>query len=285
MIFLLLNVSAYISDAAYFRGGAQWILAALSVPVECLALLSLERRYLKSKSGWPAVKSDPAVMQAAEMAHEIKNVLTVLQTFAEYLPLKYDDPEFRENFSRILADETRRARNLTKNFLQSSALPEPRRRECDLAVLVKDTAFLLEPEMARSDVRFEMAGQEVRVLADADQVKQALLNLFMNAIDAMRPHGGRLRVILEKTRAGGVVRIEDSGPGIPPENLSRLFEPFFTGKKGGTGLGLSVTRHIFKKNAGKIRVESRPGRGTQFLLSLPLVETRFAAASVFLRRS
>ncbi|HXG48788.1 MAG TPA: ATP-binding protein, partial [Methylomirabilota bacterium] len=122
------------------------------------------------------------------------------------------------------------------------------------------------------------------IKGDAYQLEQALLNFFFNAMEAMGPEG-ELRVATRNLAAEGdplapitpppsiEITVSDTGVGIPPENLPRLFEPFFTTKRGGNGLGLSITRRIVEEHQGQIRVESEPGRGSSFFVTLPLIRT------------
>jgi two-component system nitrogen regulation sensor histidine kinase NtrY len=106
------------------------------------------------------------------------------------------------------------------------------------------------------------------VLADRDQVLQVLLNLVRNALDAM-PSGGTLRLAARRAGAGVAFAVSDTGPGVPPADLPRVFEPYFTTKEGGTGLGLAIARRIAEEHGGSLEVESEPGRGATFTLTLP----------------
>jgi signal transduction histidine kinase len=110
------------------------------------------------------------------------------------------------------------------------------------------------------------------VVAIGDQIRQVMLNLLNNAMQAMPAGGGRIRVSTELTGESILIRVEDSGCGIPPEHLERIFEPFFTTKppSKGTGLGLSISRAIVERHGGTLRVESTPGRGTTFTVALPV---------------
>jgi signal transduction histidine kinase len=108
------------------------------------------------------------------------------------------------------------------------------------------------------------------VAADEAQLRQALLNLVRNAADAMST-GGALTVATRRSADGAVeVSVKDTGAGIPAENLDRIFEPFFSTKDGGTGLGLALTQQIVEEHGGRIEVDSTPGRGTTFTLRLPV---------------
>jgi two-component system sensor histidine kinase HydH len=109
----------------------------------------------------------------------------------------------------------------------------------------------------------------VKVMVESDRIFQVLLNLLKNGLQAM-PDGGELRVELEQTATAARIRISDTGVGIPPENIAHIFEPFWTSKARGTGLGLALCRKVAHEHGGSLTVESRVGAGTNFTLTLPL---------------
>ena len=192
--------------------------------------------------------------------------------------ISHDDLDFRNRFSHILNQETARIEDIVKDLLAFSKPSEPKRQESDINQILRDTTDLLSSQMLKSSVRLLLDLQEsAECFVDADQVKQALLNIIMNAIEAMSPSGGEL--IVRTGQSDGFLRIEiaDTGPGIAKDKIAHLFDPFFTDKEGGTGLGLAITHSIIEKNGGKIRVESEAGVGTTFILRLPIateIETK-----------
>ncbi len=211
---------------------------------------------------------------AAGMAHEIKNPLTVINTFADYLPAKYDDPEFREKFSRIVKQEVARVKEIVSNLLLFSKPSEPIKRECDLSKILIDITELLSNEMLKSNIKLNLDGSNCLAFVDPDQMKQAFLNIIMNAIDAM-PNGGVLTVSTSTVNHGRhsdalLITISDTGCGIPQDKIPHIFDPFYTDKEQGTGLGLAVTHSIIEKNGGTIEVESEMGKGTMFKIILPI---------------
>jgi signal transduction histidine kinase len=139
----------------------------------------------------------------------------------------------------------------------------------DVAAVARDVATLVLPEAARCgvDVKVEAPGH-AGALADPTGVHQVMLNLATNAIHAM-PDGGSLTIRVGKTGGELTIAVADTGVGIAPEDRAKLFEPFFTTRPEGTGLGLSVTYGIVKAHGGRIDVETAPGRGTVFTVSLP----------------
>ena len=139
----------------------------------------------------------------------------------------------------------------------------------EVANLVQEAAFLLAPETAANKVTYEEdlpAG--IAVFTDRGQVKRALVNLMKNAVQAM-PDGGTLRVSAGRREGQVVLSVMDTGTGISGQHMERLFEPFFTTREQGSGLGLAMVKQIAEQNGGQVRVESQEGRGTTFWLGLP----------------
>jgi len=208
-------------------------------------------------------------IQAAGIAHEIKNPLTAIKTFADHLPQRYDDPEFREKFCRIVNQEITRAKGIVTNILLFTSFPKPRRRRCDMARVLQEVVEILGNEINAAGVAVDLNLKEQEIFADPEQLKQAFLNIIINAVDAMRGKGGSL-VIGTFVREGGLeVVVEDTGCGIPKGKQHRIFDAFYTSKDSGTGLGLAVTQSIIDQHRGRIRVESKVGRGTRFKILLP----------------
>jgi len=215
---------------------------------------------------------------AAGMAHEIKNPITAIQTFAEYLPKKYDDPEFREKFCRIVNQETARIADIVRDLLIFSKPLEPQKREFDAFHLLKDIVELLSGDLLKNRIQVEWetgdgeGAHEGRpyIFADTEQIKQVFLNIIMNAIDAMKGERRGLTISMETHDKFVHIAIRDTGCGIPQDKIPHLFDPFFTDKEGGTGLGLAVAYSIMEKNNGKISVESEAAKGTAFTVQLPI---------------
>ena len=181
-----------------------------------------------------------------------------------------DDPgrEATGRLVSILVREADRLHNLLEDFLRFARPNAPSRRNTELDRLLLETV-----EMARSDpgangVPIETIVAPVRADVDPDQMKQVLLNLLRNAVDAVRGDG---RVRVELADQGGAVhlRVWDSGGRIPREDLSRIFEPFYTTKANGTGLGLSTAHSIVRAHGGHLQVSSSPEDGTEFVIEVP----------------
>ena len=164
---------------------------------------------------------------AAGMAHEIKNPLVSIKTFAELLPYKYDDSEFRNNFSQIVKQEIERINKLIMELLNFSRIPKPSLEEVEITVVMDEILTLLAPQLDSQKIRLRKRYYEKLPLleADRDQLKQALLNICLNGIQAM-PDGGELGVEImhaEKPGGGSVkILIKDTGPGIPPHQKERF---------------------------------------------------------------
>ena len=210
---------------------------------------------------------------ARRLAHEIKNPLTPIAMSVETLRDAQASarPDFREIFeegTRAIGEEVRRLKRIVDEFSRFARLPAPQPSPVAPEELVSAVLALFPPPPGLT-VERDVAEGLPKVLADRDQAVQVLLNLVQNALDAM-PHGGLLRV---SARAeGGLVAlaVSDTGAGVAPEDLARVFEPYFTRKEGGTGLGLSIAQRIAEEHGGRLEAASAPGGGATFTLWLPL---------------
>jgi signal transduction histidine kinase len=218
---------------------------------------------------------------AGGFAHEIRNPLTSIKTFIQLAPERKDDTEFIHDFSRIVLDDVRRIERLIQEILDYARYMEPKLTDEDLNEIVTSCLYFIEvkADSKRIKIEKELASELPRVMLDRQQIKQVLLNLLLNAIDAMGDGGGRLLVRTHRiTKPGATVwtqiEIEDSGPGISKANLEHIFDPFFTtkhtsGEHAGTGLGLTIVHQIIQEHRGEIQVESTEGVGTTFSVNLP----------------
>jgi signal transduction histidine kinase len=161
----------------------------------------------------------------------------------------------------------------------------PIRARVDLNHLVREVCSFLEFETGRLDlaIRLDLSPGEIPVDVDLVQIEQVLLNLVRNALDALQDVPADRRALSIRTRIGArgaEVRVQDTGPGIPPERMQHLFDPFFTTKETGMGMGLPISQTIVENHGGEIIAESPPGGGAVFRIHLPLAETEDAQVEV-----
>ena len=216
----------------------------------------------------------------SSVAHEIRNPLTGIAAGVQYLERTLADGKQRENLDFILS-EIRRLDRIVQDLFDITHARGPQLRVASLEEAVRRAAHSLEPDLAgrRIRIEIEVAPFTPPVQHDADQLQQVFINLIKNAAEASSD-GSAIRVSLSAVprsgRAGSagpggvVVRVEDRGVGISPEHLKTVFEPFFTTRKGGTGLGLYICHEIVKRHEGVMTVQSKIGRGTTFAVELPL---------------
>ena len=212
----------------------------------------------------------------AGIAHEINNPINNLSLTLEALIEDGEGMEAQERrqLYQEAMDQADRTSEIVKNLLEFSRASYPKVENVDLEELVDKTARLLDNEIKLNNIRFvkDVSNSVPRIQLDKGGLQQVLLNLFVNSIQAMGKDG-ELKVVIGPTETPGEVRIDviDNGPGIPAESLNQVFDPFFTTKKEGigTGLGLSVSYNIIKKNGGRMEVQSRPGEGACFSIFLP----------------
>jgi signal transduction histidine kinase len=207
---------------------------------------------------------------AGGVGHELRNPLGAIGNTAYYLRMRLgagEDPKVQKHLA-ILDREIRRANKIVTDLLDFSRLKPPHRMPADLNDIIRDVLTRLseEPSVKRET---DLAGSLPLVLVDADQVGQVFLNLVVNAVEAM-PEGGTLTIHTRSTGDAIVTSFTDTGIGIPPENLEKIFQPLFTTKTKGIGLGLAVSRRLIEANGGTLVVESRPGEGSTFTVTIPV---------------
>lgn len=225
------------------------------------------------------------------LAHEIKNPLSTIGLNAQLLSEGIDElPIETEAKGRLLRRlgslrrEVERLRGVLTDFLSYAGNVHPDARLVDLNVLVEELSDFFLPQAQQSGVRLRtsQSGGPVMAFADAALIKQSVLNLMLNAVQAMgaaAPQGPEhrerellLRTAIEQEPTGeshAVLQVTDTGPGIPAETLSKIFTPYFTTKAGGSGLGLPTARRLIEAHHGRLEVHSELGRGTSFKIILP----------------
>jgi two-component system, NtrC family, sensor kinase len=214
---------------------------------------------------------------AAGVAHEVNTPLAVISSYTQMLAKQLQGDPQKSGLLDKITRQTFRASEIVNNLLNFSRTSGTEFADVDVNKIITDTLTLLEHQFKTAKVRVssDLMSTISPIQGNAGRLQQVFLNLFLNAKDAM-PNGGTLRVATSNGEMVSI-RVSDTGSGIAPEHIQRIYDPFFTtknapreGQSRGTGLGLSVTYGIIQEHAGKIRVESTPGAGTTFALDFPL---------------
>ena len=216
----------------------------------------------------------------AGLAHEIRNPLVSIKTFTQLLPERIDDEEFRNYFLTVASGEIDRLTSLINELLGFAKPTEPNLQGEDVNSIIEKMGFLISTEAKKKNITInkKYASNLPPVMADAEQIKQVLLNILLNGMQAISSDEGQIWIETRLTRIpreGGVepfvqVEIRDNGVGISKENLDHIFDPFFTTRSEGSGLGLAITHQIVHEHGGFIDVESELGKGTSFRVNFPL---------------
>ncbi len=210
---------------------------------------------------------------AAGIAHEVNTPLTGISSYVQMLIKETPPDNPNHKVLQRIEQQTFRASDIVNNLLNFARVSDTDLQAVNLNELVVKTVSLLDHPMRKSKVKVEMDldSSLPETLGNGGKLQQVFMNLFLNAKDAM-PEGGELRISTRGRNSSLVVRVQDSGQGISRENIKKIYDPFFTTKEigKGTGLGLSVSYGIIQEHSGRISVDSQPGRGTVFVLELPV---------------
>jgi PAS domain S-box-containing protein len=227
----------------------------------------LERRLVQ------ADKLSSIGLLAAGVAHEVNTPLAVISTYAQMLAKQISGDEQKFKLLDKIAKQTFRASEIVNSLLSFSRTSPTEFVEVDLNKVIRETLTLIEHQLEKASIEVKLTLETglPGVKANSGKLQQVFLNLFLNARDAMES-GGTLAIRTWNEDGFARIEVADSGQGISPEHLERIYDPFFTtkGSRKGTGLGLSVTYGIVREHGGAIRVESRPGAGARFHVELPL---------------
>jgi two-component system nitrogen regulation sensor histidine kinase GlnL len=215
----------------------------------------------------------------AGLAHEIRNPLVAIRTFTQLLPERYDDAEFREGFQGLALKEVDRICGLINDLLSFARPSKPNVAPENVNDVVDNIARILESQAKERSVEIarDFGENLPRVWIDREQMKQVFMNLILNAIQAMK-EGGAITISTRAVTRTGVqpagefvqIEVKDTGVGIPEENVQHIFDPFFTSKDEGSGLGLAVSHQIVQEHGGFVTVESTIGKGTSFFVHVPV---------------
>jgi two-component system sensor histidine kinase HydH len=208
---------------------------------------------------------------AAGVAHEIRNPLSSIKGFATYFKEKYRESDKDQEIAGIMIQEVNRLNRVVGQLLEFSRPIRLHFQQVVLKPFVQDAFRLLEHQSSQTNVTMvlDMADKSLCAVMDADKMSQVMLNLLLNALDAM-PGGGRLTVRVSTDGDGSIaIQVMDTGTGVDPKDQPHIFEPYFSTKKTGTGLGLAIVHNIVKAHQGDILVESQAGEGTVVEITLP----------------
>ncbi len=216
---------------------------------------------------------------ASAIAHEIRNPLNYINLTLDHLratfaPADSQKQEKFESLTKQLKSEVARINDRITEFLNYSRPPKLNPEPLDLEEIARDALRIFEVQTSETnvDATIETRGPVPRVTADAESVRSALTNLIINSLQAMDGNGGKVTVVLSGEESGTRARIDvtDTGRGIAPEDISKVFEPYFSTKETGTGLGLAIVKKAIDDHRGTITVKSKPGEGTTFTITLPV---------------
>jgi len=218
---------------------------------------------------------------ARRLAHEIKNPLTPIQLSAERLAFKLADRlddsgrEMLERATTTIVNQVEAMKNLVNAFRDYARLPAPHLAPLDLNALVREVLHLYESTAAH--IRTELTSGLPLVQGDPTQIRQVIHNMLQNAQDALGGQDdGEVTVLTRREGERVVLLFRDNGPGFPPEVLARAFEPYFTTKSRGTGLGLALVKKIVDEHGGEVRLSNREGGGAEVRIRLRLAENKEA---------
>lgn len=256
---------------------AWWLIPSGFILILAVGILVFAAR----RRGYPRARrlenesSKPVHVLTRELVHEIRNPLNSINLNLQILEedLSAENPsaacDLQKRVRRIRGEVEHLERILT-DFRRYANLPPLTFETCDLAVLIEEVLDFNEPEAQKQNVQVNREIQELPpVQLDQSQFKQALLNLIINGVQAMEA-GGTLTVRAKPVSEGIQIDVEDTGQGIEPEQLDKIFDLFISTKAEGTGVGLTIVKQIIEGHGGHVNVESNPGQGTKFSLWLPV---------------
>jgi len=226
----------------------------------------------------------------AGVAHELNNPLTSVVGFAELMQQSGVNEQHRR-FLELIVTSAERCHKVVQGLLSFARQHKPERKPVRVRELIEATLGILQYQLRTNNIQVltEFDPTLPRVLGDPHQLQQVFLNILSNArqaIEAYKPHGA-IQITTEKSEKGVRILFHDDGPGIAPENLPKIFNPFFTTKEvgKGTGLGLSLSYGIIQEHGGAVTVQSQPGQGATFVIELPAIVEAAPSGTSFVPRS
>jgi signal transduction histidine kinase len=207
----------------------------------------------------------------AGVSHEIKNPLGIIRSTAELLEEKSASDRIQKKLSTIIIEESERLNDVVTDFLDFARPQVPNFQSCHLEEIIDRNLSFLQPELDKKRVfvnNGNLNSKAFTIEADTGLLYTAFLNVFINAIQSMKD-GGNIKIAIEEEKDNYRVEIQDTGIGITKENLNKIFNPFFTTKEKGSGLGLSIVKNIIEGHKGTVLVESEEEVGTRVSVTLP----------------
>ncbi len=252
-----------------------FILAVILVVPTLVLFYRCYRTRLRSWGAEPQRRLEELSKLTGGLAHEIKNPLSTikvnLRLIAEEAPPAHEDsPRWLRKIA-VVQKETDRLGQILDDFLRYIGKPELQTNSVDVNELISEMVDFYAPQARTNNVTIRLGLAETPLVCkiDRDMIKQLILNLFINAVQAM-PSGGELIIRTRMLGPNALIEISDTGCGIEPDKIDKIFDAYYTSKPGGSGLGLSTARKIAMAHNGSISVDSQPGKGTSFTVSLPL---------------
>jgi two-component system sensor histidine kinase HydH len=209
---------------------------------------------------------------ASGLAHEIRNPIGAVHGFAQLLAERFPDDSPEGRYAGVMLKALEEVLERVTRLLSFARVQKPDRKAEDLDGLVSNVVRLISPDFEQKGVtlRADLRASRPEAMVDAAKVKEVVLNLVLNALDSLEPGGQVLVTTLYYSKEGAhIVSVSDSGEGIPPEVVEKVFRPYFTTKSKGSGLGLAICRRIVEDHGGTIILESEPGSGTTVTVSFP----------------
>ena len=256
-----------------------WLIPSGLILILAVGILTVAAR----RRGYPRAQKrnnqyvKPTHILTRELVHEIRNPLNSINLNLQILEedLSVENPsspsDLQQRVRRIRGEVERLDRILT-DFGRYAKLPPLTFETCNLAMLIEEVLDFNEPEAQRQKVQVNREIQELPpVQLDQSQFKQALLNLIINGVQAMEA-GGSLTVRAKPFNGGIQIDVEDTGQGIEPDRLDKIFDLFISTKENGTGVGLTIVKQVIEGHGGRVNVESNPGHGTTFSILLPALK-------------
>ena len=212
---------------------------------------------------------------AAGVAHEIRNPLSSIKGFATYFKERYADVAQDRQTAEIMVQEVERLNRSVTQLLEFAKPIQMNLKPVELDDLIDHAVKLAAHDLEQKNIKVQVDTGQLpkRMVTDPDRMNQVLLNLFLNSIQAMEEHGElKIHAGMDKGEEQVQIRVEDTGKGIEPNDLEKVFDPYFTTRNDGTGLGLAIVHRIIESLKGEIRIQSTPGKGTRVMVTLPVRE-------------